>query len=164
MRMRRAYGNDAERIAEINVFAWRMAYFSLVDDTFLFTNRSVSKTAARFKSRLESGESEMYVYEEEDVIKGYISISEGNQLELIAIYVEPPFWKQGIGSEMVVFFENLAQKREIADLHIWVLEDNESARAFYEKHSYQLDGATKIIESINRKACLYSKKTRLIGE
>lgn len=168
--IRLATKNDAMRIAEIIVFGWRSAYGSIIDEKILYKNMSVVK---RYESLVEILENEhnYYVYEDNDIVKGFFlygdsreedEVKNGNlnvtvPLELIAIYVEPGFKNQGVGSKLIEACEAIAKEKDKDEIRLWVLEDNHSARCFYEKHGFESTYVTKKLERFGVNEVRYRK-------
>ena len=108
---------------------------------------------------------ELYVYEDPDsgFIKGMMGIGRCededklNAFELHFIYVDPDYLREGIGSEMLQFFEQKGRERGFEEFVIWVLEENELGKSFYEKHNYSLDGKDKIFKRWNKREIRYVK-------
>ncbi len=62
--------------------------------------------------------------------------------ELVAIYLRPQLWGIGVGSRLhQAGTAALAARFNVATL--WVLDSNELAHAFYERHGWRPDGTTK---------------------
>jgi GNAT superfamily N-acetyltransferase len=65
--------------------------------------------------------------------------------EIHRLYVDPPFKRNGIGGALLEYclhhLRDLGRDRVV----LWVFEENEPARHFYEKHGLQLDGNTKTL-------------------
>ncbi len=73
--------------------------------------------------------SETYVYEEEGVVKGFISTYENS---LAAIFVNPKTQGKGIGSELIKFI-----KTKKNELSLCVYKSNTKSIAFYKKHGFK---------------------------
>ena len=69
-----------------------------------------------------------------------------NAFELHFIYVDPAYVRQGIGSEMIRFFEEKGREKGCREFVIWVLEENGMGRNCYEKNHYHFDGRDKIFK------------------
>jgi ribosomal protein S18 acetylase RimI-like enzyme len=71
-------------------------------------------------------------------VVAFIALGEGTVEHL---YVEPPWWRHGIGSTLL----RHAQARAPAGLALWVFARNTNAIAFYERHGFRVaqrtDGA-----------------------
>jgi ribosomal protein S18 acetylase RimI-like enzyme len=76
---------------------------------------------------------------------------------LIAIYVEPAFKHQGIGSKLIEECETIAKSKDKSEIKLWVLEDNAIARAFYEKHGFELTDSKKKHEQLGVYEVRYEK-------
>lgn len=165
--IRKAEQKDAERIAEIVVNGWRTAYITLMDEAFLFKNLSVIKRWETLKEQLE-GEHNYYVYEANDIVKGFMYVGDcaeagetGDALELVAIYIEPIFKRNGIGQALIEYCEALAQQKGKPEIRLWVLEGNAPSRAFYEKQGFKDTGFTKIHERLQLSEVRYVKPVNL---
>ncbi|MCD4711883.1 MAG: GNAT family N-acetyltransferase [Clostridiales bacterium] len=166
--IRLANENDAMRIAELIVYGWRFAYSNIIDEKFLYKNLSVVK---RYNSLIETlkNDHNFYVYEDNEIIKGIFLIGDSREeddkniendnipLELIAIYVEPAFKHQGIGSKLIEECETIAKSKDKSEIKLWVLEDNAIARAFYEKHGFELTDSKKKLEQLGVYEVRYEK-------
>jgi GNAT superfamily N-acetyltransferase len=64
---------------------------------------------------------------------------------LEALYVDPDQWSSGIGSELhdraLEEFRALGATR----CHLWVLEENEQARRFYERRGWRQNETTRVV-------------------
>ncbi len=106
---------------------------------------------------------ESYVFDD-GIIKAILTIGvcrdddKSNSFELWGIYVDPFMKRQGVGSKMVQFCEEKAIERGFKEICLWVLEQNMSARMFYEKLGYLPDGNNKFIESLSVIEMRYSKR------
>ncbi len=159
--IRRANAHDAVRISEITVVGWRMAYQNIIDDKILFKHLNVIK---RYHSLLEllKEEHNYYVFEEDEIIKGFFLIGDNSDdldaVELVALYVEPAFKHIGVGSKLIQYCEDIAKSEHKKNLTLWVLEDNQSARRFYEKHGYRYASERKKLEQLGVFEVRYKKQ------
>ena len=154
--IRKAHVGDAERLAEIIIYGWRMAYTGLFSDEYLY-GRLLVVDRYKFLVGQLSAEHGYYVYEENDVIKGFVAMGNCRDAdcsecayELIAMYVEPAFKYKGIGAKMLAKCAENARSLGKERVKIWVFEDNLNTRKFYEKYGYAPDGATKIPPAVNQ--------------
>lgn len=67
-----------------------------------------------------------------------------NTAEIYAIYVLQAYHGTGIAKQLLD--EGLKLLKGFETVILWVLEGNERAIRFYEKHGFQLDGRTRIIQ------------------
>ena len=129
--IRRATPGDAYRIAEIEVFNYRMNFYPIFkDDDFYFRELNVKDEAEKLLADGEVLQS-TYVYDDE-AVKGFIII-DGD--EVWKLYVEPVLHGQGIGSQLLEFAEEMHGVG-----YLWALEKNERAIRFYKRHGYSPTG------------------------
>ena len=132
--IRKAKTGDFERIAEIEIFNYRLNFYPIFkDDAFYFSELSVSCKAGEY-SKNQDG---FFVYDD-GVIKGFIMIR-GN--EVVKLFVEPVLQGNSIGKKLLEFAVN--EKR--AD-YLWALEKNKRAIAFYEQNGFHFSGERKFEE------------------
>ena len=163
--IREATVNDAERTAEIEVISSRYAYMGVVSDECLFKDLTVESRIPVYRRWISEKRFALYVYEDSDTgeIKGMMGIGRcededmTNAFELHFIYLDPDYVRMGIGTEMLKFFENKGREQGFTEFVIWVLEENEMGRKFYEKNNYHLDGKDKIFKRWNKREIRYVK-------
>ena len=148
--LRQANVGDALGIAQIHVGTWQNAYLGMIPDSFL-QGLSVEQRARNWIKVLEStnAESQTIVAEIDEVIVGFIGIgpnrdSEVSDLgEVVAIYVDPNFQGQGVGSKLlhegIQFLKNQGLKGAV----LWVLDENTRTRVWYESHGWSVTGKSK---------------------
>lgn len=134
--IRKAEPKDLSRIAEILVFTKRMKYRSIFhNDEYSFNELQVVKVADEFND--PELLDKVWVYDD-GIVKGMIHL-EGK--EIAELYVDYFFWKEGIGSKLVVF-----AKEKFDAKVVWTLEKNADAIHFYEKHGFKLNGKKQLEE------------------
>jgi len=162
--IRKALPDDASRIADIQIFGWRNAYRGIVSDKILFSKLNIEKKSQSIRKGLQDGIEEWYVFEEESIIKGIMSIGKSRDddkpqsFELWAIYVDPLMMRNGIGSQMLEYCETEAREEDYVENSLWCLENNSIGIGFYEKHGYGRDGKRQNIEKINAEEIRFIKK------
>jgi ribosomal protein S18 acetylase RimI-like enzyme len=130
--------NDATAIARVHVASWRSTYRGMLPDDFL-ASLSDAGYAERWKRVIAEGASRVYVAEDAGEVVGFASGGrerageQGYEGELYAIYVLDAAQRRGFGRELVRAAVGGLRELGLADLIIWVLRDNEPARAFYER-------------------------------
>ena len=164
MSIRKAVYNDAGRLAEIHIFGWRSAYRNIVSDKYLFGKLSVSKRIDGFKKSIEENNEETYVYEEDEIIKGFMTIGicrnedKKDAFELWGLYVDPLLKRNGVGRKLIQYCEDEALKRGFKDIVLWVFEKNTEGRAFYKKLGYEVDGKREFLEYFQEYEIRYIKR------
>ena len=129
--IRKADKNDLSRIAEIQVFNYRLFFYPIFkSDEYYFNELRVPSIMQDYESGLDS----LYVYDD-GAVKGFIKI-EGTYIA--RLFVEPVLQNASIGSKLLEY----AIKEHDAD-HLWALEKNEKAIRFYERHGFTATGEKK---------------------
>ena len=130
--------NDASSIARVHVSSWRSTYSGLLPDEFL-ASLSDAGYAERWNRVIAQATSKVYVAEDAGDVVGFASAGrerageEGFEGELYAIYVLDASQRRGFGHELVRAAVGGLRELGLADMIIWVLRDNQPARAFYER-------------------------------
>ena len=129
--VRKATINDLSRIAEIQVFNYRLYFYPIFQsDEYYFDELSVPSLMKDYEAGLDS----LYVYDD-GVVKGFIKV-EGTYIA--RLFVEPVLQNGCIGSRLLEY----AVKEHNAD-HLWALEKNEKAIRFYKRHGFIATGEKK---------------------
>ena len=165
--IRKATTNDCPRIAEIHVFSWRYAYKDFISMEFLINKMTVQRREKVFLELIsgQNGNDETYVFEENNIIKGFMTIGncrdddKGKEtFELEGIYIDPLFQRQKIGSKLVNLCIEEALKQEKSEITLWVFEKNINSIKFYEKTGFKMDGKIKLMELFNENAIRMCRK------
>ena len=130
-RIRKADISDLSRIAEIQVFNYRLYFYPIFkSDEYYFDELRVPSLMQEYEAGLDS----LYVYDD-GVVKGFIKI-EGTYIA--RLFVEPVLQNASIGSRLLEY----AVREHGAD-HLWALEKNTKAIRFYERHGFIATGEKK---------------------
>ena len=162
--IREATVNDASRTAEIDAISSRYAYQSILSEELL-KDLTVESRVPVHTRWLSEKRFDMYVYEDPatGIVKGMMGMGpcgdedKNEAFELHFIYVDPAYVRQGIGTEMIRFFEQKGREKGFGEFVIWVLEENEMGRNCYEKNHYRPDGKEKIFKRWNKREIRYVK-------
>ena len=129
--IRPARKEDLVRLAEIIVFNNRKNYYPIFQDiVYSFKEYNVVSVMNMFEND-PVFMSATYVYEDE-VIKGFITVHEG---EILKLYVDSFFQNQQIGQKLINAFPDAR--------HLWALQKNTGAIAFYRRNGFTWDNTTK---------------------
>ncbi|MBP5750876.1 MAG: GNAT family N-acetyltransferase [Firmicutes bacterium] len=129
--IRLAEKRDLARIAEIQIFNFRLYFYPFfLNEGFYFGELQVPALMEHYGQLL----GEVWVYDD-GVVKGFLHMG---GTEIKKLYVEPVLHSQGIGEKMLDFAVN-----ELGADHLWALELNSRAIAFYERHGFELTGDRK---------------------
>lgn len=122
--IRQAITEDVMRIAEIEVFCYRLNFYPIFrNDGYYFNELTVQNEAERYAALTDS----IYVYDD-GAVKGFILI---NGSEIVQLFVEPVLQGQAIGRKLLEFAVNEKE----AD-HLYALEKNVRAIEFYKRNGF----------------------------
>ena len=134
MPIRPASPADLARIAEIEVFNYRMNFYPIFrSDEFYFGEMTVPKLMPLRADFIP----DILVYDD-GVVKGFLHYG-GDEVR--RLYVEPVLQGQGIGAALLEY-----AIRELHVSRLWALEKNERAIAFYARHGFRPNGERKLEE------------------
>lgn len=152
--VRKATAADARAIATIRVSSWKATYPGLVPDALLQRldiGRETHLRAAHWPSRHADprtvellaivdgrpvGWASAGVCRDEDAV--YL-----RRGELQALYVLPTHWSAGVGHALITAVEQSLRASGFTSASLWVLDGNERAATFYERHGWLADGTVK---------------------
>jgi GNAT superfamily N-acetyltransferase len=152
MNMRQAKSGDATEIAKIHIDSWRTAYKGIVPDSQLAKFNHIQHSE-RFRQSLETNSEETYVAEIDMQIVGFLTIGpcrdddidQNTTGEIWGVYLDPNYWRKGIGRFLCEWAENIMSTRGYKQIILWVFADNIQSRKFYETIGYFHDNASKIL-------------------
>ena len=129
--IRKAQPKDLARIAEIEIFNYRLNFYPIFkSDEFYFSELQVPTLAEKYASDIDR----FWVYDD-GVVKGFIC-TDGSEIR--KLFVEPVLQSRGIGADLLNFALSSMNSR-----YLWALEKNRRAIAFYERHGFRLTGERK---------------------
>ena len=148
--VRKATKQDITRIAEIIVFGKRVAYRSIFqNDVVSFNEIQVVPLWKEYNNHSEQIEN-MLVFDD-GIVKGVINCNPaGDEVEICEFYVEPFFKGQGIGRELIQNVIAEAKTTQKKRIFLWVLEENGSARRFYEANGFRASGEICLVEGTDK--------------
>ena len=124
--IREAKLDDLARIAEIEVFNYRLNFYHIFqDDTFYFQEMQVLNVINENKKRL----GQLWVYDDNGIVKGFMWV---DSQQIKKLFVEPVLQSRGIGSKLLK-----CSVDKLGATYLWALEKNTRAIAFYQKHGFQ---------------------------
>ena len=129
--IRPAVPADAARIAEIEIFHYRLNFYPIFqNDWFYFDELQVPKLIQAYLAEPDLLE-RTFVYDD-GVVKGFIRLN-GQQIE--KLFVEPVLQNQHIGTALLKYAIEHQNAR-----FLWALEKNTRAITFYQKHGFRPTG------------------------
>ena len=124
--IREAKLDDLARIAEIEVFNYRLNFYHIFqDDIFYFQEMQVLNVINENKKRL----GQLWVFDEDGVVKGFMWV---DSQQIKKLFVEPVLQSRGIGSQLLKYAVD-----KLGATYLWALEKNSKAIAFYKRHGFQ---------------------------
>lgn len=149
--IRRARPDDATRLGEVHVAAWRWAYKGHMPDDLLESLRPESRVRAWETWLTEPADGfAAWVAEIDDEIIGFAASSHARDddvpdgcAELLMIYLLEEYLGRGIGHELINTAEQHWRNEGYEMAILWVLASNDPTRAFYEREGWSTDGETK---------------------
>lgn len=150
MNVRRFKGrNDVRGILRVNGLAWREAYDGLLPDEILQqqpVDPSEDEVDYWLEAFRENPDGFLVAVDDEEVIRGYADIRWGdtetkdfvgdNEAGLKSIYVEPAYWGQGIGTDLLERGLEIIPD-SVETVRLETLSENEIAHQFYEVRGFK---------------------------
>jgi GNAT superfamily N-acetyltransferase len=147
--LRRAEPEDALAIATVHVASWQAGYRGIFDDDFLDALRPEDRAARYDLGHDDPSRPQTTVALRDGEIVGFATIGPSrdedldNTGELMALYVEPAHWGEGIGHVLLDGATAQLEARGFSLGSLWVLTDNDRAEALYRKAGWQRDGVSR---------------------
>lgn len=153
MLIRDAIAADAYGIARVHVHSWQRAYRGLMPQDVL-DRLSIDDRAERWVGILTKPEpsSRTLVLENDGEILAWTSFGAARDDapaatgELWGVYAHPDSWSAGVGHSILAAVEDALRDAGHRSAYLWVLDGNERAARFYERHGWIEDGGTKLDE------------------
>jgi len=124
--IRQATIADLARIAEIEVFNYRLNFYPIFqDDRFYFDELQVPKRMEQYAAEVDH----IWVYDD-GVVKGFVL---AERREIRKLFVEPALQGRSIGADLLEYAVT-----ELGAGFLWALEKNVRAIAFYERHGFRV--------------------------
>jgi ribosomal protein S18 acetylase RimI-like enzyme len=148
--IRRGTVEDAYGIALVHVRSWQVAYRGHMPDEFL-DGLDVENRVNMWRELTQDPDKIVFVAENtQGEIVGFSALGASRDAdanpktaELVAIYVHPEKWREGIGRALLSASLDQLRKLQIDQVTLWVLEGNQRARSFYESFGFIQDGGMK---------------------
>lgn len=147
MQIRRAWLDDASAVAGVYVRSWQAAFAGLVPQRYL-DSMDPGHEESEWKTRIANTawpSSGVLAAETEAGIVGFASFGPSQETSVIAeigtLYATPEVWGTGIGKQLMLATLAVLRHADYTQATLWVLQDNERARRFYEAAGWRADGA-----------------------
>jgi GNAT superfamily N-acetyltransferase len=151
MLLRAAEPDDAMSVARVHVRSWQVGYRNLLPDDYL-DGLQPEERAQRYNfASPDPRQPKTVVAIEAGAIRGFATSAPARDPaapdhgELCALYVDPDWWRRGIGEALVS-----AARAHLLDLGfrqalLWVLVGNTRAERFYQTDQWQSDGVHRTV-------------------
>jgi GNAT superfamily N-acetyltransferase len=133
--------DDIDEVSRIHALSWKKAYRGIIPDDYL---DSIPET--RWSARLLPKANRIVLAVLDGEIVGVSTYEAARDEamagwgEVISLYLLPSHYREGIGTKLFNAVINELVLEGYKNIYLWVLEDNTSARDFYEKNGFTLNG------------------------
>jgi ribosomal protein S18 acetylase RimI-like enzyme len=135
---------DYEAVADVHVRTWRAGYSGIIPQDYL-ASLDPAAFAERYRTRERPAGAQTLIAEEDGRAVGFVSFGPGREDprtgQVYAIYVAPEHWRRGTGRELFTAARTALAGDGYTAVRLWVLEENDRARRFYERMGLAPDGA-----------------------
>jgi ribosomal protein S18 acetylase RimI-like enzyme len=142
MEIRRATGTDALGVARVHIATWRAAYRGIVPQEFL-DSLDVRRRARNYTFDAAGPHDPVtWIALDEGDVVGFVTVGlprddEPRVGEVQALYVASERWRGGLGATLLKAAESLLTQAGATTAYLWVLEDNERGRRFYDAQGWR---------------------------
>ena len=145
---------DADQVAGVHVRSWQAAYRGLIAQEVL-DGLSIPERADGWRRIISDPlptSIGILVAERAGAVIGWTSFGSGRDAdaaadgEVYGIYAEPQEWSTGVGHALLEAAEHRMADAGHTRAYLWVLDGNDRADAFYARHGWEADGASKVEE------------------
>jgi GNAT superfamily N-acetyltransferase len=137
---------DELAVARVHVRAWQAGYRGLMSDGYLKSLRAEDRAKRYTFGDVLASRPRTLVAVESALIVGFATVAPaegGNQsalAELNALYVDPDYWKRGVGAMLESAARTFLAERGYRNAMLWVLAGNVRAIGFYESQGWKSNG------------------------
>jgi len=150
MTIRRALSADAETVGRIHVESWNVAYRGIMPDDVIARTDLAYRTQF-WAERIADPDWPVFLVEEQGEAVAFcqmIPTTDANDDpsrvgHITSLHVLPQLRGRGYGRMLIdhVFAE--FRRRGFVEVTLWVLEENQGARRFYEQYGFRQDTGTR---------------------
>lgn len=149
LQVRVAARGDEIGVANVHVRTWQAAYRRLLPDEYLDRLRPEDRARRYVFGRCAADAPETLLACEDCAIRGFATIGaareegESKTGELLALYVDPRHWGEGVGRLLVAQARSRLAERGFCSAVLWVLAGNLQAERFYRADGWAPDGVSR---------------------
>jgi RimJ/RimL family protein N-acetyltransferase len=164
--IRHATPPDAASLATAEIESWRAAYTGLMPSAFLSGLSHAEKTESWRQTLLKhgaAGRKRVLVAVRDATAIGFVRVgcdTDKHEVGLVyLLYVLPEYWRHGMGSGLMRAAMDELRNLGTREAILWVLRDNQRARAFYEGLGWRPDGrrSTENFGGVELEALCYQR-------
>lgn len=153
LEIRTAAIDDAHGVAIVHVTSWQTAYRGLMPNDVL-DGLSVEQREDGWRQIITDPDAigRTIVADRDGEIVGWASFGPGRdegaseQGELWGLYAHPNAFSTGVGHALISAVEIALREDGFTSAYLWVLDGNDRAARFYERHGWTEDGNVKLDE------------------
>jgi len=145
--IQRATVEDARDLSIAHIASWQKGYRGLYSDELL-DNLSVDESIPRWEKRLRSDDT-TFLTRRNRQVAGFITVRAApaeDTGELYLLYVNPDFWRQGVGRRLSNFSCNWFMEQGYKRAIVWVNHLNKPGMEFYEACGWEPDSGRQTSE------------------
>lgn len=138
--IREMVDDDVPEVLRIGDAGWRAAYGDILRAETIDEAIDTWYDPEMIREQIADEDAGNFVAERDGEVVGYVSggpAEESGVTILGAIYVDPDYWGEGIGTALLQEFERDCRDRGDDTIRLHVLADNDIAVSFYRKHGYE---------------------------
>ncbi len=150
MTIRRAVSADAAAVGRIHVESWNVAYRGIMPDDVIARTDLAYRTVF-WAERIADPDWPVFVIEEHGECVAFCQMIPTRDSDddnkhvghITSLHVLPQLRGRGYGRMLMDHVLAEFARRGFTAVTLWVLEENRSARAFYERYGFGLDGGVR---------------------
>jgi RimJ/RimL family protein N-acetyltransferase len=138
--------NHSDDLGYVHTISWQQAYQGIIPQMFL-DQLTPEARAAFFKKAIPISKHEFYIAYLNGKPVGMMSIGKSRDkdlddhaAEVSSIYCISDVWGKGYGRQFMDYAIDRLKDQSFRSVTLWVFEENQRARTFYEKYGYSFDG------------------------
>jgi ribosomal protein S18 acetylase RimI-like enzyme len=144
-KIRKITVKEVARLQEFSVKTYRQTFEPFNTEKNMAEYLADAYNLSKLTQEIATVGTTFYFIEENKVIGGYLKLNVGsaikevqadNPLEVERLYVDAAFKRRGLGQKLMEFAISEAQRAQKDNLWLGVWENNQAAKAFYEKMGF----------------------------
>lgn len=149
MLIRPARPEDALSVAHVHVRAWQAGYRHLLPDSYLAQLRPEQRASRYDFANTDAYRPKTLVALEGQAICGFVTTTPSRDAdghdcgELCALYVDPDYWRRGLGSALLCTARLRLAERGYRHATLWLLDGNHGGARLYAADGWAPDGAVR---------------------